>query len=235
MKYKRILLKLSGEMLSGNSPFGIEPEALNYFTSEIKDLTNQNIQVGVVIGGGNIFRGAELEKEKMTDKLKGDYMGMLATVINGIALQSAFEKLGVHTKLITSFRVDKIGEIYNQDKVLKYLEEGYLIIFSGGTGNPYFTTDTAAALRAVEMKADLLIKGTKVDGVFSADPVKDPSAIKFDKVSFNEVFEKQLGVMDMTAITLCRENKMSIVVFDIHKKGNLLKIIKGEKIGTLVQ
>jgi uridylate kinase len=234
MKYKRVLLKLSGEMLGGDKNFGIDTEALNYFTSEIKTVLDEGVQLGLVIGGGNIFRGAELLSDQLTDKLTGDYMGMLATVINGMAMQSAFIKMGITSRLITSFRIDKVGEIYNQQKVLKYLQEGNLVIFAGGTGNPYFTTDTAAALRAVEIKADLLVKGTKVDGVFTADPVKDKSAVKFDVISYNEILDQELGVMDMTAITLCKENAMPLIVLDINKKSNLYKALKGEAVGTTV-
>jgi uridylate kinase len=234
MKYKRVLLKLSGEVLGGDQKFGISPDALAFYTQEIVSARNAGAQVAVVIGGGNIFRGAELVENGFTDPLKGDYMGMLATVINALALQTAFEKNDIKAKLITATHIDKVGELYHQDKVKAYMKEGYVLIFAGGTGNPLFTTDSAAAMRAIEIGADILLKATKVDGVYSADPMKDPSAERFEKITFDEVIAKQLKVMDLTAFALCSENKMPILVFDSSVKGNLLKSIETGSTGTLV-
>jgi uridylate kinase len=235
MKYNRVLLKLSGEVLAGNQKFGVENQAIEYFTDEIKNVVDQNVELGIVIGGGNIFRGAELIKEGFIDRIRGDYMGMLATVINGIALQGTLEKKGVKAKLITAFEVQKVGEPYNQEKVIQYLNEGFIVIFTGGTSNPLFTTDSGAALRAIEINADVLLKGTKVDGVYSDDPMKNPEAIRYDEVSFKEVLDKELKVMDLTAFALCKENDMPIMVFDVGKKGNLLKAVQNKNIGTIVK
>jgi len=234
MKIRRILLKLSGEVLSGQNGFGIENDSLKYFSGQIKEVVDKGLQLGIVIGGGNIFRGAELIENGFLDQVQGDYMGMLATVINGLALQTSLEHSGLKCKLITSFEIGKIGEPYNQHKVLNYFEQNYVVIFSGGTGNPLFTTDSAAALRAIEIHADVLLKGTKVDGVYSSDPVKNPKANRFTSVSFDEVIEKQLKVMDLTAFTLCREHQMPIIVFDINKTGNLSKVIEDHSIGTII-
>ena len=234
MKYKRILIKLSGEVLGGKQGFGLDQEALMFMISEIKKVIEHGAEVGIVIGGGNIFRGSELNSKGFSNKIKGDYMGMLATIINGIALQTAFSDTGIKSKLITAFHVDKVGEIFNQDKVLQYLKEGNITIFTGGTSNPLFTTDSAAALRAVEIKADALLKATKVDGIYSSDPFKYSDAIKYNTLTFNEAIDKQLKVMDLTAFTICRENKMPIIVFDSSIKDNLLNLVIQGNIGTLV-
>ena len=231
--YKRILIKLSGESLMGNQQFGIDPEKLVHYANEIKAVNEAGIQVCIVIGGGNIYRGLQAEASGI-DRVQGDYMGMMATVINGMALQSALEKLGVYTRLVSAIEMKEVAEPYIRRRAIRHLEKGRVIIFSAGTGYPYFTTDTAASLRAIEMKADVILKGTRVDGVYSADPEKDKEAVKFDEVSFTDVYDKGLGVMDMTAFTLCKENNLPIVVFDINEKGNLLRVAKGEKIGTLV-
>lgn len=235
MKYKRVLLKLSGEILEGKQTFGIEKNSLNFLSNEIKKVVDKNVEIGVVIGGGNIFRGAKLVDKGFIDRINGDYMGMLATVINGLALTTSLKNLGIKSKLITSIKIDKIGELYNQDSVLNYLEDGYVLIFSGGTSNPFFTTDSAAALRAIEINADIILKGTKVDGVFTSDPAIDKSAIKYNKISFDEVYENKLRVMDLTAFTLCKENKMPIRVFDINQNGALFRAIEKGDIGTLIQ
>lgn len=234
MKYKRILLKLSGEMIAGNKSFGIDNDSLYFFAEEIKSIYNKGIQLGVVIGGGNIFRGAELVLAGGIDKESCDYIGMMSTIINGIALQVALEKIGVPCKHITAFKIEKIGEPFNQAVVLNYLAEGKVLIFTGGTSNPYFTTDTAAALRAIEISAEAILKATKVDGVYSADPKKDLKATKYAVLSFDEAISKELKIMDLTAFTLCRENKMPLVVFDAHQKGNILRVIEKGDIGTLV-
>lgn len=235
MKYKRVLLKLSGEILEGKQTFGIEKNSLNFLSNEIKKVVDKNVEIGVVIGGGNIFRGAKLVDKGFIDRINGDYMGMLATVINGLALTTSLKNLGIKSKLITSIKIDKIGELYNQDSVLNYLEDGYVLIFSGGTSNPFFTTDSAAALRAIEINADIILKGTKVDGVFTSDPAIDKLAIKYNKISFDEVYENKLRVMDLTAFTLCKENKMPIRVFDINQNGALFRAIEKGDIGTLIQ
>jgi len=233
MKYKRILLKLSGEALMGDKQFGIDTEKLSSYANEIKNVVDLGVEVAVVIGGGNIFRGVQVEGEGL-DRVQGDYMGMLATIINGMALQSALEKAEVETRLLTAIKMEQIAEPFIRRRSMRHLQKGRVVIFGGGTGNPYFTTDTAATLRAIEIEADVILKGTRVDGIYSADPEKDKSAIKFDKISFKEVYEKGLNIMDMTAFTLCNENKLPIVVFDINKKQNLLKMLQGESIGTLV-
>lgn len=233
MKYKRILLKLSGEALMGDKQFGIDHNILNHYSQEIKTITDKGIEVAIVIGGGNIFRGIQAA-EGGFDRVQGDYMGMLATVINSMALQGALNLAGVQTRLQSAIEMKEVAEPFIRRRAQRHLEKGRVVIFGAGTGNPYFTTDTAASLRAVEIEADVILKGTKVDGIYSADPRKDPNAIKYDVVSFNEVYEKNLNVMDMTAFTLCKENKLPIIVFDINVPGNLLRIVEGEKVGTLV-
>ncbi|MCD4832296.1 MAG: UMP kinase [Bacteroidales bacterium] len=233
IKYKRILLKLSGESLMGNEGYGISSERLNEYAKQIKDLQKAGTQVGIVIGGGNIFRGLSGVTSGF-DRVKGDQMGMLATVINSLALQSSLSNIGVRSVVSTAVRMEPVGELYNRDKVVDYLESGKVVILSGGTGNPFFTTDTASALRAVEIGAEIILKGTRVDGVYSADPEKDPKATRYNKISFNEVIKKELNVMDLTAFTMCKENNLPIYVFDMNKKGNLMKVVNGEDIGTLV-
>lgn len=233
MKYKRILLKLSGEALMGEQNYGIDPQRLTEYCEEIKQVTDQKVQVAIVIGGGNIFRGMQ-GAAKGFDRVQGDYMGMLATVINSMALQAELEKLGLKTKLLSGIYIDPIAESTSGRKAIQYLENEHVVILAGGTGNPYFTTDTASALRGVEINADVLLKGTRVDGVYTADPEKDPNAVKYENLSFNEAYEKQLKIMDMTAFTMCKENKLPILVFDMNKKGNLSKVVKGENIGTIV-
>jgi uridylate kinase len=234
MKYKRILLKLSGESLMGEKSFGIEPERISQYANEIKDVVSQGVEVAVVIGGGNIFRGIQAVEGGM-DRVQGDYMGMLATVINSMALQSALEVIGVPTRLQSAIKMEQICEPFIRRRAIRHLEKGRVVIFGAGTGNPYFTTDTAATLRAIEIEADVILKGTRVDGIYTADPEKDPNAVKYDTISFTEVYEKGLNVMDMTAFTLCNDNKLPIIVFDMNKKGNLHKLITGEKLGTLVE
>ena len=233
MKYSKILLKLSGEALS-DSGFGYSEKVLNEYCSEIGELVKNNVRVGIVVGGGNLFRGLK-GLDKGFDRVKGDYMGMLATVMNGLALQSTFETLGIKAKVFSSTFMEPYAERYIPHRAVEYLEKSYVCIFSGGTSNPYFTTDSAAALRAVEIKADILLKGTNVDGVYSDDPRKNPDAQLFTKTTFKEVIEKQLKVMDLTAFTLCYENNMPIRVFNIHKRGLLKSIIEGENIGTLIE
>ena len=233
IKYKRILLKLSGESLMGTNGYGIDSLRLNEYAEQIKDLVNEGAQVAIVIGGGNIFRGLS-GAAKGFDRVKGDQMGMLATVINSLALQSALDSIEVKSIVYTAVRMEPVGELYSRDKVVKNLEKGKVTILSGGTGNPFFTTDTASALRAVEMGADIILKGTRVDGVYTADPEKDKTATKFNQISFDEVIQRQLNVMDLTAFTMCRENNIPIYVFDMNTVGNLLKVVKGEPIGTLV-
>ena len=233
IKYKRILLKLSGESLMGNAGYGIDAERLNEYAEQIKELQDAGTQIGIVIGGGNIFRGLSGVASGF-DRVKGDQMGMMATVINSLALQSAFKKVGLKSLVYTAIRMEPVGELYNRDKVVENLEEGNVVILSGGTGNPFFTTDTASALRAVEIGAEIILKGTRVDGVYSADPEKNPSATKFNQISFSEVIKRELNVMDLTAFTMCKENNMPIYVFYMNKKGNLLKVINGEDIGTIV-
>ena len=234
MKYKRILLKLSGESLIGNKGFGIDQDRLMEYAHEIKTVYDLGCQVAVVIGGGNIFRGIQAEKGGM-DRVHGDYMGMLATVINSMAIQSALEGLNVNTRLQSAIKMEQICEPYIRRKAVRHLEKGRVVIFGAGTGNPYFTTDTAATLRAIEIEADVILKGTRVDGIYTADPEKDPGALKYETIKFEEVYEKGLEVMDMTAFTLCKENNLPIIVFDMNKKGNLGNLVKGEKIGTLVE
>ena len=217
----------------GEKQFGIDTEKLSSYANKIKNVVDLGVEVAVVIGGGNIFRGVQVEGEGL-DRVQGDYMGMLATIINGMALQSALEKAEVETRLLTAIKMEQIAEPFIRRRSMRHLQKGRVVIFGGGTGNPYFTTDTAATLRAIEIEADVILKGTRVDGIYSADPEKDKSAIKYDNISFKEVYEKGLNIMDMTAFTLCNENKLPIVVFDINKKQNLLKMLQGESIGTLV-
>lgn len=233
MKYKRILLKLSGEALMGNRQHGIDPARLKEYAIEIKNVVQQGVQVAIVIGGGNIFRGVAGASNGM-DRVQGDYMGMLATVINSLALQSALEEEGIFTRLQTAITMEAIAEPFIRRRAVRHLEKGRVVIFGAGTGNPYFTTDSAAVLRAIEINADVILKGTRVDGIYTADPEKDPSATKFDNITFDEVMDKGLKVMDMTAFTLSQENKLPIIVFDMNKKGNLAKIVAGENIGTTV-
>ena len=233
MKYNRILLKLSGESLSGNGNQGIDDTVLTAYARQVVEAVNEGCEVAIVIGGGNIFRGLS-GTESGFDRVKGDQMGMLATVINSLALESAITRLGGRAKVFTSIRMEPVGELYNRDKVLEVMKNKTVSILSGGTGNPFFTTDTASALRAVEIGSDVLLKGTRVDGVYTADPEKDPSAVKFDTVSFEEVISKRLKVMDSTAFTMCRDNNMPIIVFDMNSEGNLLRLIRGESVGTVV-
>ena len=234
MKYKRILLKLSGEALMGDQDFGISQQRLIDYANEIKGVVDQGLQLGVVIGGGNIFRGISGASKGM-DRVQADHMGMLATVINGLALQSALENIGVKTRLQSAVEMDKVAEPFIRRRAVRHLEKGRVVIFGGGTGNPYFTTDTAATLRAIEIDAEVILKGTRVDGIYSADPEKDDKATKYDTLSFDEVYKKGLSIMDMTAFTLSKENKLPILVFDMNKPGNLKKVVLGESIGTLVQ
>lgn len=233
MQYKRVLLKLSGEALMGDKKYGIHPARLEDYSNEIKAACDKKVQIAIVIGGGNIYRGLQGAGDGM-DRVQGDYMGMLATVINSMALQSALEKKGIKTKLFSGLKVDTITETMSGRKAIQELEDGKVVIVSGGTGNPFFTTDTASALRAVEIKADLILKGTRVDGIYSADPEKDKNATKFDKLTFDEAINKNLKIMDLTAFTLCKENNLPILVFDMNIKGNLNKVLEGKNIGTLV-
>ena len=233
MKYKRILLKLSGESLMGSQQFGIEQNALVHYAEEIKDALDMGAEVAIVIGGGNIFRGIQATAHGF-DRVQGDYMGMLATIINGMALQSALEKADMPTRLLSAIEMKEIAEPFIRRRAVRHLEKGRVVIFGGGTGNPYFTTDTAASLRAIEIEADVIIKGTRVDGIYSADPEKDKNAVRYDRLTYDEVYSKNLQIMDMTAFTLCKENKLPILVFDILKKGNLKKLLEDSSIGTLV-
>ncbi len=234
MRYKRILLKLSGESLMGEQGYGIDPVRLNDYAMQIKEAVELGVQVGIVIGGGNIFRGLS-GASKGFDRYKGDQMGMLATVINGLALQSALQANAVKTRVLTAIRMEPVGEYYDKPKAVAALEKGEVVILSAGTGNPYFTTDTGSSLRGIEIEADVMLKGTRVDGVYSADPEKDPSATKFDEITFDEIYNKGLKIMDLTATTMCKENNLSIVVFDMDTKGNLIKVLKGENIGTVIK
>lgn len=233
MKYKRILLKLSGEALMGNRQYGIDNDRLKEYAVEIKKVVDKGCEVAIVIGGGNIFRGLAGAAKGM-DRVQGDYMGMLATVINGMALQGALEDAGIMTRLQSAIEMDKVAEPFIKRKAVRHLEKGRVVIFGAGTGNPYFTTDTAATLRAIEIDADVILKGTRVDGIYDSDPEKNADAVKFNSLSFDEVFEKNLKVMDMTAFTLSHENKLPIIVFDMNKEGNLERLIDGENVGTLV-
>ncbi len=233
-KYNRILLKLSGEALMAGRSHGIDPRRLNDYVEEITEVNKTGVQIGIVIGGGNIFRGISGVDEGF-DRVKGDYMGMLATVINGLALQSAFELKKVKARLLTAFRMEPVADFYSRDKAIEAFQNREIVIFSGGTGNPFFTTDTASSLRAVEISADVMLKGTRVDGVYSADPEKDPDAEKFNVITFDEALEKNLKILDQTAFTMCRENELPVIVFDMNEQGNLKKLISGKKIGTLVK
>ncbi|MDQ3108305.1 MAG: UMP kinase [Bacteroidota bacterium] len=233
MKYKRILLKLSGESLMGNKQFGIDHDVLSQYANEIKGVVDSGVQVAIVIGGGNIFRGIQAADGGM-DRVQGDYMGMLATMINSMALQSSLEKLEVQTRLQSAIEMNQICEPFIRRRAVRHLEKNRVVIFGAGTGNPYFTTDTAASLRAIEIEADVVLKGTRVDGIYTADPEKDKNATKFDSITFTEVIAKNLNVMDMTAFTLCNENKLPIIVFDMNKPGNLKKVVTGDRVGTLV-
>ena len=233
MHYKRILLKLSGEALMGEKEYGIDSKRLNEYAEEIKEVVEKGIEVAIVIGGGNIYRGLTGAATGM-DRVQGDHMGMLATVINGLALQSALEMTGVQTRLQSAIKINEVAEPFIRRRAMRHLEKGRVVIFGGGTGNPYFTTDSAAVLRAIEIEADVILKGTRVDGIYTADPEKDKSATKFDSISFQDVLKKGLKVMDTTAFTLSQENELPIVVFDMNKKGNLLKIVDGQTIGTTV-
>lgn len=233
-KYKRILLKLSGESLMGEGNYGIDHRVITQYAYDIKAVTDLGVQVAVVIGGGNIYRGMN-EAETGIERAQGDYMGMLATVINGMAMQSGLEKVGLYTRLQSAIKMEQIAEPYIRRRAIRHLEKGRVVIFGAGTGNPYFTTDTAASLRAIEIQADVILKGTRVDGIYTADPEKDPSATRFESITFSEVYQKSLNVMDMTAFTLCQENKLPIIVFDMNKGGNLLQVIMGKNVGTLVK
>jgi len=233
-KYNRILLKLSGEALMGDQKYGIDPITLGSYAEQIHEVALTGLEIGIVIGGGNIFRGIS-GMSKGFDRVKGDYMGMLATVINGLALQSAIESAGNTARVMTAIRMEPFAEFYSKRSALEALGKKQVVIFTAGTGNPFFTTDTASALRAVEIEAEVMLKGTRVDGVYTADPEKDPNAVKFDEISFDEAIVKQLHIMDLTAFTLCKENKLPLIVFNMNKKGNLKKLISGEKIGTFVK
>lgn len=233
MKYKRILLKLSGEALMGEKQFGIDNKRLMQYAKDIQEISEMNVEIGIVIGGGNIFRGVQAEKGGM-DRTQGDYMGMLATMINSMALQSALESIGLITRLQSAIEMKQIAEPYIKRKAVRHLEKGRIVIFGAGTGNPSFTTDSAASLRAVEIESDVILKGTRVDGVYDSDPEKNSNAIKFDTITFDQAYEKQLKIMDMTAFTLCKENEIPVVVFDMNNQGNLKKVILGDTIGTLV-
>jgi len=232
-KYKRILLKLSGESLMGDKNFGLDSSVIAQYAKDIKAITDMGVQVALVIGGGNIYRGMN-EAETGIERAQGDYMGMLATVINGMAVQSGLEKEGVYTRLLSAIKMEQIAEPYIRRRAIRHLEKGRVVIFGAGTGNPYFTTVTAGSLRAIEIKADVILKGTRVDGIYTADPEKDPSATKFDKITFTDCISKKLNIMDMTAFTLCMENNLPIIVFDMNKPGNLMSVVAGEKVGTMV-
>ncbi|GAT62078.1 UMP kinase [Paludibacter jiangxiensis] len=232
--YKRILLKISGESLMGEKQYGIDETRLGEYAAQIKEIADMGVQIGIVIGGGNIFRGLS-GASKGFDRVKGDQMGMLATVINSLALSSALESLGMKTRVLTAIRMEPIGEFYSKAKAIESMERGEVAIFSAGTGNPFFTTDTGSSLRAIEIEADVMLKGTRVDGIYTADPEKDPTATKFDEITYDEIYIRGLKVMDLTATTMCKENKMPIYVFDMDTVGNLKKVMSGEKIGTLVK
>lgn len=234
MKYKRILLKLSGESLMGDSGYGIDSNILSHFANEISTIVDKGVEVAIVIGGGNIYRGVQSEGAGF-DRVQGDHMGMLATIINGMALQSALESLDVQTRLLTAIRMEQVAEPYIRRKAMRHLQKSRVVIFGGGTGNPYFTTDTAGVLRAIEIEADIILKGTRVDGIYSSDPEKDIHAKMFNEINFDEVIKKKLNVMDLTAFTLCQENKLPIRVFNMKPKSNLYKICKGDNVGTLVK
>ena len=233
MKYKRILLKLSGESLMGEKKYGIDSAILQQYAEEIKKVKDLGVEIAIVIGGGNIFRGVQAEKSGI-DRVQGDYMGMLATLINAMALQSALEQIGLFTRLMSGIKIESVCEPFIRRRAIRHLEKGRIVIFGAGIGNPYFTTDSTAALRAIEIESDVVLKGTRVDGVYTADPEKDPTATKYQNISFTEVYEKSLNVMDMTAFTLCQENNLPIIVFDMNKTENLTKLVNGEQIGTLI-
>lgn len=233
MAYKRILLKLSGEALMGEQNYGIDAGRLEQYANEIQSVHDKGIEIAIVIGGGNIYRGVQAERSGI-DRVQGDYMGMLATVINAMAIQSSLEKHGMYTRLMSGIKMEAVCEPYIKRRAVRHLEKGRIVIFGAGIGNPYFTTDSTASLRAIEIGADVVLKGTRVDGVYSADPEKDPNATKFDHLSFSEVIKKGYNIMDMTAFTLCHENNVPIIVFDMNKKGNLSKLISGEQLGTLI-
>jgi uridylate kinase len=233
MKFKRILLKLSGEALMGAHEYGLDYGRLSQYAEDIKLVVSKGVQVGIVIGGGNIFRGLQ-GAGKGFDRVSGDYMGMLATVINSLALQSALKSTGVESVLLSGFQIGPVSELMTRNRAQQYLNEGKVVIIGGGTGNPYFTTDTASALRGIEIEADVYLKGTRVDGVYTADPEKDPAAVKFDQITYDEAYRKGLKIMDLTAFTMCKENNLPIIVFDMNRKGNLLKVVEGDPIGTLI-
>ena len=233
MKYKRVLLKLSGEALMGNQQYGIDPQRLDDYAEEIAAAVKSGAQIAIVIGGGNIFRGLQGASKGM-DRIQGDYMGMLATVINSMAIQSTLQAKGVKAALLSGLYIDRIADSMSSAKAIKLLEEGYVVVIGGGTGNPFFTTDTGSALRAAEVKAEIILKGTRVDGIYTADPEKDPTAKKYDSITYDEAYAKNLKVMDLTAFTMCKENNIPMLVFDMNTKGNLTKVLNGEKIGTIV-
>ncbi len=233
MKYKRVLLKLSGEALMGNQQYGIDPERLNDYAEEIAAAVKAGAQIAIVIGGGNIFRGLQGASKGM-DRIQGDYMGMLATVINSMAIQSTLQAKSVKAALLSGLYIDRIADSMSSAKAIKLLEEGYVVVIGGGTGNPFFTTDTGSALRAAEIKAEIILKGTRVDGIYTADPEKDPTAKKYESITYDEAYAKNLKVMDLTAFTMCKENNIPMLVFDMNTKGNLTKVLNGEKIGTIV-
>ena len=234
MKYKRILLKLSGEALLGSQSYGIDAKVLEQYAYEVKAVVDAGVEVAVVIGGGNIFRGVQGAQGGVVDRATGDYMGMLATMINAMALQGAFEKVGLRTRLQSAIKMEQIAESFIRRRAMRHLEKGRVVIFGAGTGNPYFTTDTAASLRAVEIEANVVIKGTRVNGIYDSDPLKNPNAKKYDQITFKEVYDMGLEVMDLTAITLCQENKLPIVVFNMNEEGSLMRLIHGETVGTVV-
>ncbi|MCQ2369557.1 MAG: UMP kinase [Paludibacteraceae bacterium] len=234
MKFNRVLLKLSGESLMGEQGYGIDSARLNDYAQQIKEAAEMGVQVAIVIGGGNIFRGLS-GASKGFDRVKGDQMGMLATVINSLALNSALNAKGVKAKVLTAIRMEPVGEFYSKDKAIEYLNAGYVVICSAGTGNPFFTTDTGSSLRAIELECDVMLKGTRVDGIYTADPEKDPDAVKFNEITYDEIYNRNLKVMDLTATTMCKENGMKIYVFNMDKYGNLIKVLKGDEIGTLVK
>lgn len=233
MKYKRILLKLSGESLMGDKNYGIDPVMLQQYTAEIRKIKELGVEIAIVIGGGNIFRGVQAEKSGI-DRVQGDYMGMLATLINAMALQSALEQGGMFTRLMSGIKIESVCEPFIRRRAIRHLEKGRIVIFGAGIGNPYFTTDSTASLRAIEVEAEVVLKGTRVDGVYTADPEKDKTATKYKTISFQEVYKKNLNVMDMTAFTLCQENNLPIIVFDMNKMDNLVRLVQGEEIGTLI-
>ncbi|WP_128547862.1 UMP kinase [Larkinella soli] len=233
LRYKRILLKLSGEALSGEKGYGIDPEVLEQYSREIKRVVDMGVQVAIVIGGGNIFRGVQGERTGI-DRVQGDYMGMLATVINAMAIQSSLEQHGLFTRVMSAIKMEQVCEPYVRRRAVRHLEKGRVVIFGAGTGSPYFTTDTTASLRAIEIEADVVLKGTRVDGVYTADPFKDKTATRYTTITFQDVYEKKLSVMDLTAFTLCKENNLPIIVFDMNQSDNLIRLVQGEEVGTLI-